>query len=98
MGYRVPTTAFQEDSRISCRFTHSCDCTGQCWLAELAAHRRSNTLVGEWVQLQRVGQRVLVFYCRTLIRELDLQSQASVVLQRWCPQPEPDTAREDTRS
>ena len=58
----------------------------------------ARALGGEWVQLQQVGQRVLVYYCRTLIRELDLQSRASVVVQRWRPQPEPDTAPEDTSS
>ena len=34
-------------------------------------------LAGEWVQLVRLDQRVLVFYCDTLVRELDLAAQAS---------------------
>jgi hypothetical protein len=34
----------------------------------------SRALAGERVYLQTVEQRVLVYYCRTLIRELDLQS------------------------
>jgi len=32
----------------------------------------SRALAGEWVQLVRIEQRVLVYYCRTLVRELDL--------------------------
>jgi transposase InsO family protein len=32
----------------------------------------SRALAGEWVQLVRIDQRILVYYCRTLIRELDV--------------------------
>ena len=45
----------------------------------------AKALIGEWVQLERVSQRVLVYYCRTLIRELDLQSHSSIAVQRWRP-------------
>lgn len=55
----------------------------------------AKALIGEWVQLERVGERVLVYYCRTLIRELDLHSRVSLVVQRWRPQPEPDPKAED---
>lgn len=52
----------------------------------------SRALRGEWVQLQRVEQRVLVYYCRTLIRELDLERQHSTIVERCLsssdPQPE----------
>jgi transposase InsO family protein len=44
------------------------------------AHRRwdiSRALAGEWVQVIRLDGRVLVYYCRSLVRELDL------VTQRW---------------
>ena len=58
----------------------------------------AKALVGEWVQLERVGERVLVYYCRTLIRELDLQNRASLVVQRWHPQLEPDVGAEERRS
>jgi transposase InsO family protein len=43
----------------------------------------SRALCGEKVQLERVGQRVLVYYCRTLIRELDLESQCSTAVEHW---------------
>ena len=51
----------------------------------------AKALIGEWVQLERVGERVLVYYCRTLIRELNLQSQSSVAVQRWRPWSQSDT-------
>src|SRR5271169_2515396 len=37
----------------------------------------------EWVQLLRLEERVLVFYCRTAVRELDLSSQRSTIVDRW---------------
>jgi transposase InsO family protein len=43
----------------------------------------SRALRGERVQLERVGSRVLVYYCRTLIRELDLETRHSVAVERY---------------
>lgn len=43
----------------------------------------SRALCGERVQLERVGQRVLVYYCRTLIRELNLEDQNSAAVKRY---------------
>jgi len=37
----------------------------------------------EWVQLLRLQDRVLVYYCRTLIRELDLAIQRSTAVEHW---------------
>jgi transposase InsO family protein len=55
------------------------DAYGKRWMI-------SRALSGERVHLQLVEQRVLVYYCRTLIRELDLQSHASTAVARWlCP-------------
>lgn len=48
----------------------------------------SRALCGERVQLQRVGSRVLVYYCRTLIRELDLQKGSSLAVDRYRTEPE----------
>ena len=42
----------------------------------------SRALAGEWVQLTRVGERILVYYCRSLVRELDLVGQRSSVVDR----------------
>ena len=43
----------------------------------------SRALRGERVQLERVGSRVLVYYCHTLIRELDLQNGSSLAVERY---------------
>jgi transposase InsO family protein len=43
----------------------------------------SRALAGEWVQVVRVGERVLVYYCRSLVCELDLVTQRSTAVDRW---------------
>ncbi|HEY6442759.1 MAG TPA: hypothetical protein VIY66_05400 [Candidatus Acidoferrales bacterium] len=40
----------------------------------------SRALAGEWVQLIRVEPRVLVYYCRSLVRQLDLGAQRSTAV------------------
>lgn len=48
----------------------------------------SVALRGEWVQLEQIGERVLVYYCRTVIRELDLANQRATAVARWLPKSE----------
>jgi len=43
----------------------------------------SRALAGEWVQLERIEDRVLVYYCQSLVRELDLTERRSTVVNRW---------------
>jgi hypothetical protein len=43
----------------------------------------SRALAGEWVKLVRLEQRILVYYCRSLVRELDLSHQRSTAVDRW---------------
>jgi transposase InsO family protein len=43
----------------------------------------SRALAGEWVQIVRVDGRALVYYCRSLVRELDLVTQRSTAVDRW---------------
>ena len=45
----------------------------------------SRSLAGEWVQVVRMEQRLMVFYCTTLIRELDPGIQRSKIVERWIP-------------
>ncbi len=49
----------------------------------------SRALAGEWVLLVRMDQRILVYYCRSLVRELDLAHQRSTAVDRWW-HPNPD--------
>lgn len=49
----------------------------------------SRALAGGWVQLIRVEGRILVYYCRSLVRELDVVNQRSTAVERWLlPNPE----------
>jgi transposase InsO family protein len=43
----------------------------------------NRALRGQRVQLVQIEHRVQVYYCRTLIRELDLGSQRSTIVDRW---------------
>ena len=43
----------------------------------------SRALAGEWVQVVRIDGRALVYYCRSLVRELDLVTQRSTAVDRW---------------
>jgi hypothetical protein len=43
----------------------------------------SMALSGEWVELMRVEERILVYYCRSVVRELDLVTQRSTAVDRW---------------
>lgn len=54
------------------------DAWGQRWLIGQA-------LSGERIGLQRLGDRAHVYYCATLIRELDFVNQRSLLINRWFP-------------
>lgn len=43
----------------------------------------SRALAGETVQLQQIDQRILVYFCKSLVREIDLSSQRSTSVDRW---------------
>ena len=58
------------------------DCQGKL---DVGGHKWQITkaLRGERVQLIRIEERVQVYYCRTLIRELDFARQRSTIVDRW---------------
>jgi transposase InsO family protein len=43
----------------------------------------SKALRGEWVRLEQLHDRVLVYYCTTLFREIDLRLQCSTIVEHW---------------
>jgi transposase InsO family protein len=47
----------------------------------------SRALASEIVQLERVQQRILVYFCTTLVREIDLSAQRSTAVDRWALKP-----------
>ncbi len=63
------------------------DVKGRAW-------KISKALAGEWVQLVTVGQRCMVFYCATLIRELDPRIQCSTIVEHWITQPDPPPVKD----
>jgi len=56
----------------------------------------SSALCGERVQIVEIGSRAQVYYCSTLIRELDLGIQRSTIVERWIPEqvPPPKTVKD----
>ncbi len=60
--------------KIDCHGT--IDIAGRCW-------RIAKSLAGERVLIQPVEQRYLVFYCNTLVRELDPPMKRSTIVQRF---------------
>src|SRR5271166_4921027 len=64
------------------------DCEGKI---DVGGHKWqiSKALGGERVQLVRLEERIQVYYCHTLIRELDLGIQRSTIVERWIPDPVP---------
>ena len=58
------------------------DCQGKL---DVGGHKWqiNRALRGERVQLIRIEERLQVYYCRTLIRELDFASQRSTIVDRW---------------
>jgi hypothetical protein len=58
------------------------DCQGKL---DLAGKKRiiGRALSGERVRLLQVEHRLQVYYCNTLIRELDLEIQRSTMVERW---------------
>jgi hypothetical protein len=43
----------------------------------------TGSLAGEQVQLLRIDQRILIFFCNTLVRELDRAGRGSTMVEPW---------------
>ena len=43
------------------------------------------------MQVVKLEERVQVYYCSTLVREIDLAIQRSTMVERWIPLPQPVT-------
>src|SRR6266699_199880 len=62
------------------------DCQGKLDLKGRKWHV-SRALAGEYVQLLPIQQRLMVFFCSTLMREIDLVAQRCTNVQRWATDP-----------
>ena len=67
------------------------DCQGTI---DLHGHRWriGRTLAGERVLLQPIENRLMVFFCSTLVREIDPSTQRSTIVERWIETPPNKTA------
>ena len=55
----------------------------------------SLSLAKQPVRLERTEQRILVYYCNTIVREIDLAAQRSTAVDRWAqPATQPQTCKE----
>ena len=45
----------------------------------------SRALASETVQLHRIDERILIYFCHTLVRQIDLGAQRSTAVDRWAP-------------
>lgn len=63
-------------------WTLKVDCQGTIDLKGIR-WRIGKTLAGERVMIQPLEQRWLIFYCSTLVREIDPQAQRSTIVERW---------------
>lgn len=61
------------------------DCEGSLEIQGKKWHI-SAALRGEHIAIVPVEQRLMIYYCSTLVRELDSASQQSTVVERWIPQ------------
>jgi hypothetical protein len=52
-----------------------------------AAWRIGKTLAGETVMIQPIEDRFLVYFCNTLVREIDPSIQRSTIVERWIETP-----------
>jgi transposase InsO family protein len=62
------------------------DAQGHIYVANQPWHI-SRALASHTVALQRIDHRVLVFFCHTLLREIDLCAQRSTRVERWAQIP-----------
>lgn len=60
------------------------DCQGKLDIRD-TKWRIGRALAGEWVQILEVESRLQVYYCNTLIRELEPAIQRSTLIGRWLP-------------
>ncbi|HEX9110030.1 MAG TPA: hypothetical protein VF845_01020 [Terriglobales bacterium] len=67
------------------------DCQGKLDICGQKWRVKPDPGAREWVQVVKVKQRMLVFYCNTLIRELDLGTQRATIVARWIPGSLPPT-------
>src|SRR5487761_1526386 len=72
-----PRWQYPEGSRVL-----KVDCQGKLDIRD-TRWRVGRALAGEWVQIVEIESRLQVYYCTTLIRELEPSIQRSTIVERW---------------
>ena len=99
LGMRTPATVWRPSPRRYDPHPPRWEYPSGAWVLKLDCHGQvdiqgrkwkvSKALSGERVQVVQIEQRMLVFYCTTLIRELDSGNQRSTIVERWFPESPP---------
>ena len=93
LGMRTPASLWQPSRRPYTPHPPAWPYPENAWLLKVdcqgkieAAGRKwkiSRALAGDYVHLQPIDGRILVYYCATLVRELDPHLQRSTMVDRW---------------
>lgn len=97
LGMQTPATLWRPSVRRYDPHPPRWEYPAGAWVLKLDCHglldiknrkwKVSKALAGERVQVVPVEGRMLVFYCTTLLRELDPGIQRSKIVERWIPKP-----------
>jgi transposase InsO family protein len=97
LGMQTPATVWRPSLRRYDPHPPRWEYPAGSWVLKLDCHglldiqnrkwKVSKALAGERVQVVRVEDRMMVFYCTTLLRELDPGIQRSKIIERWIPRP-----------
>jgi len=97
LGMRTPASIWHRSEKRYEKETRDCTYPAGAELARLESTGQlklngtrwqiAGPLAGELVQLIRIDRRVLVFYATILVRELDLASQGSTMVEPWLARP-----------
>lgn len=97
LGMQTPATVWRPSLRRYDPHPPRWEYPAGAWVLKLDCHglldiqnrkwKVSKALAGERVQVVRLEGRMMVFYCTTLLRELDPGIQRSKIIERWIPRP-----------
>jgi transposase InsO family protein len=93
LGMKTPASVWQPSSRCYNPDPPSWEYPENAWVLKVDCQgtldlhgnrwRIGKTLAGERVMIQPVEDRFLVFFCSTLVREIDPSIQRSTIVERW---------------
>jgi transposase InsO family protein len=94
LGMRTPASVWRKSERVydpqprRWEYAENTDVrkiNAQGYLSVRGFRWYCRPLANQWVQLMTMEQRILVYYCQTVVCELDLGSHRSTAVERWLP-------------